>query len=333
MRLGILGTGAMAERMLATLAHRPQIRVTAIASATPARAQALAARAGAAACDPAELAARGDVDAVYIATRNAGHAAAALAAVAARKPALVEKPLAVSLPEARRAIDAARAARCLLVENLWTLALPATGALAARARGGPRLLQFDFGYPTRNPALYAPDSGVLRDRGGYGIALALHLFGPVDTLAATLRHAGRTDTAALIQMRHTSGDLSTLSVAFDALLSNTLTLSDVAGRMTLAPSIGAECLTVQNAPPYTAPDSGPARPSRLASVPALRSLNRWRKAPPTRTLGYGADPYLPMLDHFTALVAAGQSESPLVPLSLSLDVQRWIDEALSQGVP
>lgn len=329
MNLGIVGTGRMAERMLACLAYRPGIKVTAIASATPARATALAARIGARSFASATaLAEDARVDAVYIATTNATHAEAAIAAIAARKPVLVEKPLAATLADAVTVADAARSAGVLLIENLWTLTLPATRALTLQPRQGPHLLQFSFGYPTTrrsHPHLYAADAGVMRDRGVYGLALALHLFGPVTTLRATLRHDAATDVAALIQMRHTSGDLSQITVALDALLPNTISLSGPDGMTTLGPSIGAESLTRVTAVPHT----GLARPSRLKSLPALRALNRWRKAPRAQVQDFGADPYLPMVDHFTDLIRNGQKESPLIPLDLSLETQSLIARALA----
>jgi len=335
MRLGILGTGQMAARMLATLSHRPQVKVTAIASASPERAQGLAASVGAVACTPESLAAHPQVDAIYIATRNAGHAAAALSAIAADKPVLVEKPLGVTTEETDAVIAAARAAGVLVVENLWTLALPATLALmnrAAQAASHPRLLQMDFGYPvTRDvfPGLFLPDAGVLRDRAGYGLALALRLFGPVADLTCTLRLDQSCDVAAMITLRHASGDLSAITVAFDALLANRIVLSGPGGTVSLAPSIGAERLTVEGAAPQ-APGAG--RPSRLKSLPVLRALNRWRKMAAGRTHSYGADPYLPMLDHFAALIRDGQTESPLVPLSLSAQVQDLIARAREAGL-
>ncbi|MGL6210304.1 MAG: Gfo/Idh/MocA family protein [Paracoccaceae bacterium] len=330
MRLGIIGTGGMAQRMLATLSHRPQIKVTAIASTSPARAASLAQGVGATPCTYTEIAVRPDVDAVYVANRNADHATAALAAIAAGKPVLVEKPLGKTKEEADRVTVAAKIAGVLLVENLWTLTLPATAALFGDTAKGPRLLQMDFGYPvTRDthPGLFAPDAGVLRDRAGYGFALALRLFGPVADLSCSLRVDGDCDVAAMIALRHASGDLSTITVAFDALLCNQITLSGPNGLITLTPSTGAERATTQTTPP-----PGPqGRPSRLKSLPALRALNRWRKVLRGQTHSYGADPYLPMIDHFTTLIRDGKTESPLVPLSLSADVQDLITRARIAG--
>jgi len=347
MRLGIVGTGRMAERMLVCLAHLPQVRVSAVASAVPGRAEALAGRIGAgAARSAAALAGRADVDAVYVATGNAGHAAAALAAIAAGKPVLVEKPLAITPDQVAGVIAAAQAARVLLVENLWTLALPATRELIANGTGvgaetrdgtdgRPRLLQVDFGYPVgrvAQPGLFAADAGVVRDRGVYGLALALRLFGPADDLTCAVRTEAGCDVAAMIALRHRSGDLSGITVAFDALLPNLVTLSGPQGMISLSPSIGAESYRMQAAAAGGGASSGgPGRLARLKTLPALRALNRWRTASGGRTISYGADPYLPMLQHFSALVREGAGESPLVPLALSAAVHDLIGRARSAG--
>lgn len=328
MRIGIAGTGRMAHRMAQALRQLPDCRVAAVASADPARARAFAAETSAAADAPEALAARADVDAVYVASRNADHAAAVLAALAAGKPVLVEKPLAPDPDTVAQVLAAARAARVLVVENLWHLALPATRALVDRAPGlGPTpVLSFSFGYPVTpedHPALFAADAGVLLDRGCYGLALALRLFGPVESLQASLRHQNGTDVAALVQMRHRSGALASVEGAFDALLANAVTLSGPAGALRLAPSIGGEHLETLHPP---APGPGRA-PGWLKSLPAARALNRLRKARGGETLSYGADPYLPILAHFRDLVAAGAPESPLIPLSLSGDLAGLIARA------
>ena len=327
MRLGISGTGRMATRMISTATGLPGVRVTAIASGQADRAHSLAGPLGAAVSTPDGLASRPDVDAVYVASRNADHAAAVRAALAAGKPVLVEKPLGVDLAETDSLLAAAESSGTLLVENLWTLALPATLAFLDKAAGvgQPGIFGFDFGYPvTREawPSLFAPDAGVLRDRAVYGLALALRLAGPVVDLSSILRKDGDTDTAALIELRHEDGGLSRIAVAFDARLPNGISFAGPKGCLVLEPSIGAEWLVQREAQP----DTGAAH-SRLGAAlrrqPALRRLARLRQPRPSH-IGFGADPYLPMLTHFRDLVASGARESPLVPLSLSRDVQELL---------
>lgn len=341
LRLGIIGTGRMAERMLTCASNVPGLSVTAIASSTLGRADVLTGPINAAACSSAEeLAARHDVDAIYVATSAPEHAQGAMAAIAARKPVLVEKPFGVLWDRSNEIVTAARAAGVLLVENFWFLALPATSAMITRveeaAFGAPLNLAFDFGYPVTRAAysaLHDPDLGVVRDRGIYGIALGRRLLGPVEELTAQGHWDGQTDLSAAVTMKHTSGALSQITVSFEALLSNTATVSCSGGMIRMDPSLGGDTLVMSNAPTQMGPAAKP-RPSRLKSLPVARALDKWRKTAKPEKFPYGDDPHLPMLVHFCGLVRNGMCESPLAPLELSLDTQRLVNMArVALGAP
>ena len=99
-RLGVIGAGAFARAV-----HLPNLKrldkkfaVVAIANRTGVQAQAAARESGATyyTTDYRELLARGDVDAVLIATRHDQHAAIAAAALQAGKAVFLEKPAAIS---------------------------------------------------------------------------------------------------------------------------------------------------------------------------------------------------------------------------------------------
>jgi predicted dehydrogenase len=330
-RLGIIGTGRMAERMIACAASIPDLRITAVSSSAMGRADVLTEPINAVPCDSAEeLAQREDVDAIYVATAMAEHSCGILAAIVARKPVLVEKPFAETLEKSLEIVAAARDAGVLLLENLWFLALPATRSLIDRVNsneiGQPTNMTFDFGYPVTRaayPALHAPDLGVVRDRGIYGIAFARHILGPVGEVVAQGHWDGETDVSASILLKHDSGSLSQITVSFQALLSNAATLSCSGGMIRMDPSLGGDTLMMSYAPTQIGPTTK-ARPSRLTSIPIARSLNRWRKAAKPERYPFGPDPHLPMLAHFCALVRGGQTESLMVPLDLSLDTQRVV---------
>jgi predicted dehydrogenase len=112
-RIGLIGYGTWAQRV-----HIPSIELsqsavlTAVCGPDAARARQIAAEAGAelATAHPDELISSSQVDAVLIASPNDAHMAPALAAAHAGKAVLCEKPLAVSLADARRMTDAAEQA-------------------------------------------------------------------------------------------------------------------------------------------------------------------------------------------------------------------------------
>ena len=116
LRLGVAGLGRAFTLMLPTLTRHPRVEL--VAAADP-RAEARtrftsdfggrAYESVAALCDdPA-------VEAVYVATPHQLHAEHAMTAAARGKHLLVEKPMAITLDEATRMIDAARAAAVRLV--------------------------------------------------------------------------------------------------------------------------------------------------------------------------------------------------------------------------
>ena len=112
-RIGLVGAGVMGEDHARIVAEElPGATLQVVCDASDARARAVAERHGAhdVVADAAAVAARADVDAVLIASPDETHAPLALAAIAAGKPALCEKPLAPSAADCQRVIDAELAA-------------------------------------------------------------------------------------------------------------------------------------------------------------------------------------------------------------------------------
>ncbi|MFC8679895.1 Gfo/Idh/MocA family protein [Microbacterium ureisolvens] len=107
-RTGLVGGGFMG-RVHAAAARRAGARLTAVASSSRDRAEAVARDLGAArAEDDADgVFAASDIDVVHICTPNATHASLAAAALAAGKHVVCEKPLATSAADARELFRAA----------------------------------------------------------------------------------------------------------------------------------------------------------------------------------------------------------------------------------
>ncbi|MBI4606921.1 MAG: Gfo/Idh/MocA family oxidoreductase [Planctomycetes bacterium] len=112
LRIGIIGACDVAERHVAGLQRAGGVRLTALAEPVEARREAFA-RAhgiGLATGDYRLLLAARDVDAVLILTPHHLHARMALEAFEAGKHVICEKPMAPSLADCDRMLDAARAA-------------------------------------------------------------------------------------------------------------------------------------------------------------------------------------------------------------------------------
>lgn len=112
LRVGVIGAGGFAEIChVPGLQSHPQVEVVALCGRRREHAREMADRLGVpdVHTDYWELLARPDVDAVTITTPNAAHCEQAVAAFAAGKHVFCEKPLGLTVGEAQRMTDAARA--------------------------------------------------------------------------------------------------------------------------------------------------------------------------------------------------------------------------------
>jgi predicted dehydrogenase len=112
LRLGIIGCGVMGARHAEILARHPRARLVACCNRSRPAAESLARRFACETTGDADaLLARPDIDAIVIATRHDSHAPLAMAAAAAGKHALIEKPLALRVEDCRKIAEAFHAAR------------------------------------------------------------------------------------------------------------------------------------------------------------------------------------------------------------------------------
>jgi len=117
---GLIGAGTIGrEWMVPAIGAQPDSTVAGVASSSPGRAKLYADELGIpkAYSSVDDLLADSAIDAVYICTTNEWHEPQALAAIAAGKHVLCEKPLAVSLDGARRMVAAAAEAGVVLGTN------------------------------------------------------------------------------------------------------------------------------------------------------------------------------------------------------------------------
>ena len=194
-RIGMIGAGFIAGYHLDGLRAAGGADVRVIAGRTPAKTAALAARHNIAATTTEwrEVLGRDDIDAVVITTPDDTHPEIAIAAAAAGKHILLQKPMARTAEECRRIIAAADAAGvCLQVSFMhryFEEVVHARQLLAEGAIGRP------FSMRMRN-ATPGPDwgawfyskarvgGGVVMQLGVHGIDLLRHLFGEIESVSA-----------------------------------------------------------------------------------------------------------------------------------------------------
>ena len=209
---GVIGTGAIATDFATALAKSERCRIVSVTS-FPGLAQPFADKFGIArATDSLEdLLGDREVQAVYVATPHPLHEKLALAAIAAGKHVLVEKPMSTSTAAATRIIDAARAQGVFLMEAYMYRCHPLIQALVsclqAGAIGPVRHVRADFGFrDPRNPKgrLFDPEQagGGILDVGGYPVSLARLIAG----VASGKQYAEPTRLTAVGQIGPTGVD-------------------------------------------------------------------------------------------------------------------------------
>jgi len=223
---GILGTGNIAGSMAEALSLVPGARRYAVASRSQAKARPFATQWGfdKAYATYAELYSDPTVDIVYVATPNTCHKENILAALAAGKHVLCEKPMTLSVEDSIACFDAAEAAGLLLVEALWTAFFPAMQKTLDLVRtgeiGAPRYLSANFVSfrdPKLHPNLFDPvlGGGARNDLGIYPIAAALLLAGPVESFRSeSVVGPTGVDEMVAMSLKHRNGTISQLSYGF-----------------------------------------------------------------------------------------------------------------------
>lgn len=235
--IGIIGTGGIARYHARNYLAAGGAEIVAVCDVVPERAAAMAAELGigAVAADVAALVRRPDIDAVSICTPNDSHGPASLAAIAAGKHVLCEKPLAMSVAEARAMLVAAKAAGVHHMVNFSKRPFPGIVQLKSMIEGGElgELLQLDVAYlqswllaPSLGPdgphRVWRLDprvagTGTLGDLSSHIIDLALHLAGPIERVSGLLATRAKQtpplaiDDVAMATAQFTGGALGTIT--------------------------------------------------------------------------------------------------------------------------
>ena len=207
--MGLVGAGGFGTFCLQAFAEMREVSVVAVADRDLERAAAIAPPGAAVYGDLATLLADPAVDIVHIATPPAQHGAQARQAAEAGKHLFVEKPLAISLDEARNVVRAARRAGVKLSVNYvlrWHPLHQLAAALVHAAALGPlQLFSLEnFATDDRLPPEHwfwdpAQSGGIHVEHGVHFFDLCNHLAGQSPTAvsgSAQRRDDGRLDRVA-----------------------------------------------------------------------------------------------------------------------------------------
>jgi predicted dehydrogenase len=335
--IGVIGAGVIGRTHLATLQRESGCRIVGLADPTPV-ARDLADTLGLTHhADHRDLLARPDLAGVIIATPTALHVPIGLDAVAAGIPALVEKPIAPTVAQARELATAAETAGVPLLVGHHRRHNPIVVAARDAVRSGRlgRLTTVTALWTLRKPDDYY-DSAWRRQPGGgpvltnliHDIDLLRFVCGEIESVQAMVSTAGRglpINDSAVVSLRFISGALGTI------------TMSDAV----TAP--WAWDLTSGENPFFGHTNENCYLLAGSDASLAMPSLRLWRYA---GEVGWGAplaeeavpvahgDPYARQLSHFLAVIRG--EEHPVITgadATATLAATLAVEEAAEAGRP
>ncbi|AOR66834.1 oxidoreductase [Burkholderia stabilis] len=241
-RFGIVGAGSIARRFAQSLAHVPGAT---LAGAWARRTDAAAAFCEAYGGTPAaslETLLASDIDAVYIATLHDSHAQYTLAALAAGKAVLCEKPATLNAAQLDTVLRAARDAGRLFMEAMKPPFFPLYRQLRAHLHDDPigeiRLVRAgcaSSSVPDDHP-VYRLDraGGALLDIGIYEAFLAVDWLGAALDVQ-TLGRVGATgvDMFASLNSLHANGGIAQLFCGLDVMGRGDALIAAAGGHVTI----------------------------------------------------------------------------------------------------
>lgn len=191
MRVGIIGTGWIAEKAAITLGGLQQCEAYAVGSRTSEKAEGFANKWNIprAYGSYAELIADPDIDLIYVGTPHSHHYDVTREALLAGKPCLVEKAFMANYRQAAEIVKIAHEQKVFLAEAIWTRYQPAVtivrDLISSGRIGTPRLVTATLGYSMGDkPRIMRADlcGGALLDLGVYALNF-VRMFFPSDILS------------------------------------------------------------------------------------------------------------------------------------------------------
>jgi predicted dehydrogenase len=315
-RWGILGTGGIAGAFASDL----RLTDSGVAAAVGSRSQAAADRFAdgygiARRHDSYEaLVADPEVDVIYVATPHPMHRDNAILALEAGKHVLVEKPFTMNAAEARDVVAVARERGLFAMEAMWTRFLPHVGVirdwLGQGALGDVVTVTADHGQWFAEDAefrLFAPElgGGALLDLGVYPVSFASMVLGPPSRIVS------------LSDPAFTGVDAQTsMLFGYDSGAQAVLTCTLRAKSPTRAAIVGTDARIEVDGDFY---------------APACVSLIPREGDPVTIESSHEGRGLRHQADEVARLLAAGETESPLMPLDETISIMETMDTVLKQA--
>jgi predicted dehydrogenase len=316
---GVVGTSAIADKIIAAGKLDPRFEVSAVYSRTAERAAEFADKHSIPLrfTSLEEMTAGDVVDTVYIASPNALHAEQTIACLRAGKHVLCEKPFAANSRQACAMIDAARQSGRLLMEAMKPTLTPNFRAIMdylpkiGRVRGyfaafGKYSSRYDRYKSGELPNAFNPElaNGALLDIGVYAIYPMVVLFGRPESTKATL-----------VKLPSGVDGCGAVSFSYGEMIASTL-YSKVSD-LSLPFEIEGE--------------EGSIRGDAIHTITHIEYRPRGGEWRDITIPDHSGDDYSYEISHFIDLVQSGQTSSPINTLASSLITMELMDEVRRQG--
>ena len=265
------------------------------------------------ACTYQELYENNEVDAVYISTTHNYHYEQSLGCLNSGKSVLCEKPITVNINECNELVKVAKAQNVFLMEAMWTYFLPAINKakkwIDEERIGKLKVIQADFGFAMEKKLtgrLYNPNlaGGALLDLGVYPISIANFFANKSPVMVAA------------------AGALTTTGV--DERISILLQYDDISATLfsSITTRMMNRCLLFCERGYIELPDFWRAGTAKIfnADFELIEEFNDGRKS-------HG---FIYEMQHANDKISAGETESDVMPLSKSKEVQAIMMEARRQ---
>ena len=315
-RWGILGTGGIASTFVTDLGLTDSGVAVAVGSRSQGSADRFAAGFGIASRHASyeSLVADPDVGVIYVATPHPMHHHDAILALRAGKHVLVEKPFTMNAAEAREIVRVAREHGLFAMEAMWTRFLPHVAVirdwLARGVLGDIVTVTADHGQWFAEDAgfrLFAPElgGGALLDLGVYPVSFASMVLGTPSRIVSMsdLAFTG-VDAQTSMLFGYDSGAQAVLTCTLRAKSPTRAAIVGSAGRIEVEGDFYAPAAVT------LVPGNG--APARVAAVHEGRGLRH-------------------EADEVARRLAAGDAESPLMPLDETISIMETMDTVLARA--
>ncbi|WP_203568834.1 Gfo/Idh/MocA family protein [Aestuariimicrobium ganziense] len=317
LRWGFVGTGYAATMLVSDLRARTDQRLVACFSRGREGAEQFAQQWGfeRVAGSLEELLAADDIDIVYVATPHNDHHPHALAAIVAGKPVLVEKAFTQTAWQAREIVEAAQQAGVACMEAMWTRFTPrhdiVRQLLDDGALGEIEVVTADHGqwFGDTSHRLHDPQraGGALLDLGVYPVSFTHFVLGTPGRITA---RGSLTEAGVDRQVTGIFDDYA--STPAQAIVHTTLAAATPVRAAIVGDQARVELDHFFNNGPVVVVPRGGDR--------VVTDLRGWQAE---AGLSFQAA-------HFAALVAAGATESAVMPHAESIAVMQTLDELRDQ---